>query len=75
MRKFFRKERTADFERETVAMIDYLKENATGVVAKVTKRIAKARAIKLMEEVGIAEPRKRYNQYPFEFSAVCASVL
>ena len=57
-----------DFERETVAMIDYLKENATGVVAKVTKRIAKARAIKLMEEVGIAEPRKRYNQYPFEFS-------
>lgn len=64
-----------DFERETVAMIDYLKENATGVVAKVTKRIAKARAIKLMEEVGIAEPRKRYNQYPFEFSAVCASVL
>ncbi|MDD6274417.1 MAG: ABC transporter ATP-binding protein [Clostridiaceae bacterium] len=57
-----------DFDRETVAMIDYLKENATGVVAKVTKRIAKARAIKLMEEVGIAEPRKRYNQYPFEFS-------
>ena len=35
---------------------------------QVTKRIAKARAIKLMEEVGIAEPRKRYNQYPFEFS-------
>ena len=42
--------------------------SASGVVAKVTKRIAKARAIKLMEEVGIAEPRKRYNQYPFEFS-------
>ena len=57
-----------DYDRETVAFIDYLKENATGVVAKVTKRIAKARAIKLMEEVGIAEPRKRYNQYPFEFS-------
>ncbi len=57
-----------DFDRETVAAIDYLKENATGVVAKVTKRIAKDRAIKLMEEVGIAEPRKRYNQYPFEFS-------
>lgn len=57
-----------DYDRETVALIDYLKENATGVVAKVTKRIAKARAIKLMEEVGIAEPRKRYNQYPFEFS-------
>ena len=60
--------KSRDFDRETVAAIDYLKENATGVVAKVTKRIAKDRAIKLMEEVGIAEPRKRYNQYPFEFS-------
>ena len=57
-----------DFDAETVAAIDYLMANATGVAAKVTKRIAKDRAIKLMEEVGIAEPRKRYNQYPFEFS-------
>lgn len=57
-----------DFDAETVAVIDYLKANASGVVNKVTKQIAKARAIKLMEEVGIAEPRKRYNQYPFEFS-------
>ncbi len=57
-----------DFDAETVAAIDYLKANASGVVNKVTKQIAKARAIKLMEEVGIAEPRKRYNQYPFEFS-------
>lgn len=57
-----------DFDRETLEMIDYLMHSASGVVAKVTKRIAKARAIKLMEEVGIAEPRKRYNQYPFEFS-------
>lgn len=57
-----------NFDAETVAAIDYLKENASGVVNKVTKQIAKARAIRLMEEVGIAEPRKRYNQYPFEFS-------
>ena len=57
-----------DFEVETVALIDFLKTNASGVVNKVTKSIAKARAIKLMEEVGISEPRKRYNQYPFEFS-------
>ncbi|MBQ7354964.1 MAG: ATP-binding cassette domain-containing protein, partial [Clostridia bacterium] len=57
-----------DFDAETVAMIDFLKANASGVVNKVTKRVAKARAIKLMEEVGISEPRKRYNQYPFEFS-------
>lgn len=57
-----------DYGKETVAAIDYLKENASGVVNRVTKQIAKAKAIKLMEEVGIAEPRKRYKQYPFEFS-------
>ena len=32
------------------------------------KKIAKAKAIKLMEEVGIPEPTIRFNQYPFEFS-------
>jgi len=57
-----------DYDKEAVAMIDYLKENASGVVNKVTKGIAKERAIKLMDEVGIADARKRYNQYPFEFS-------
>ena len=57
-----------DFDKETVAMIDYLKANASGVVHKVTPDMAKHKAIKLMEEVGIPEPRKRYKQYPFEFS-------
>jgi len=57
-----------DYDAETVAAIDYLKENASGVVNRVTKQVAKAKAIKLMEEVGIAEPRKRFMQYPFEFS-------
>ena len=59
---------TRDYDAETVAIIDFLKANASGVVNKVTKATAKARAIKLMEEVGISEPRRRYNQYPFEFS-------
>ncbi len=59
---------TRNFDADTVAVIDFLKANASGVVNKVTKAIAKARAIKLMKEVGIADPRKRYNQYPFEFS-------
>ncbi len=57
-----------DFNAEAVAVIDFMKENASGVVDKVTKRMAKRRVIKLMEEVGIPEPRKRYRQYPFEFS-------
>ncbi len=59
---------TRDFKAETIAAIDYLMSNASGVAAKVTRSIAKDRAIKLMDEVGIAEPHKRYNQYPFEFS-------
>ena len=57
-----------DYQKEAVALIDFLKENASGVVNKVTKGIAKERAIKLMDEVGIPDARKRYNQYPFEFS-------
>ena len=57
-----------NFDTETVEAIDYLKANASGVVDKVTKRVAKDRAIKLMTEVGIAEPHKRFSQYPFEFS-------
>ena len=57
-----------DYGEEAVAVIDYLKLNASGFANKVTRRLAKLRALKLMEEVGIPEPRKRYRQYPFEFS-------
>ncbi|MBQ7408210.1 MAG: ABC transporter ATP-binding protein [Clostridia bacterium] len=57
-----------DFEAVTIDMIDYLKAKAAGVVYKVTPAMAKNKAIKLMEEVGIPEPRKRFKQYPFEFS-------
>ncbi len=35
---------------------------------KVTKKMAYFKAIDIMEEVGIKEPEKRFNQYPFEFS-------
>ena len=57
-----------DFDAETVAVIDHLKSSASSVVNRVTKAVAKEKAIKLMEEVGIPEPRRRYRQYPFEFS-------
>ena len=52
----------------SLALIEYFKKKASEVVYKVTKAIAKEQAIKLMEEVGISEPRLRYKQYPFEFS-------
>ena len=57
-----------DYHAETVGAIDYLMQNASGIVDRVTPRIARHRAIRLMEEVGISEPHKRFRQYPFEFS-------
>lgn len=55
-------------EDKTVAVIDYLKAKASGVAYKVTRGMAKTRAIKLLKEVGIPDPARRYRQYPFEFS-------
>ncbi len=59
---------TIDFDARVVDIIDYLKAKASGVVHKVTRRMAKTQALKLLDEVGIPEARKRYRQYPFEFS-------
>ena len=63
-------ENTSSFDAElhVIEIIDFLKEQASRLVVKMNKRIAKARAIKLLEEVGIPEPATRFTQYPFEFS-------
>ena len=57
-----------NYREEAIAVIDYLKACASGVVQKVTRSMAKNKALKLLDEVGISEPRKRYKQYPFELS-------
>ncbi len=57
-----------DLDKRCVEIVDYLKEKASQVVYKLTKRIAKEKAIKIMDEVGIPEARMRFRQYPFEFS-------
>lgn len=57
-----------NYEERCVQIIDYLKEKASQVVYRITPKMAREKAIKLMEEVGIPEPRIRYKQYPFEFS-------
>ena len=57
-----------DEKQKMIDMVDYFKEQASAVVYKVTRKMAKAKALKLMEEVGIPNPAIRYNQYPFEFS-------
>ncbi|MBQ7363937.1 MAG: ABC transporter ATP-binding protein [Clostridia bacterium] len=57
-----------DLDKRCLEIIDYLKEKAAQVVDVLTKRIAKEKAIKLMDEVGIPDARIRFKQYPFEFS-------
>ena len=49
-------------------ILEFMKDKASKVVYKITPSMAKEKALKLMEEVGINEPRRRYYQYPFEFS-------
>jgi len=57
-----------DYTALTVGLIDYFKEKASGTVNRLSRKGAKRFAIQLMEDVGIPEPRKRFRQYPFEFS-------
>lgn len=59
---------SVDYAVRSVELIDYFKDRASRAVYVVTKAMAKEKAIRLMEEVGISEPRMRYYQYPFEFS-------
>ncbi len=51
-----------------IETIDFFKDQASKFVVRMNKRIAKAKAIKLLEEVGIPEPAARFKQFPFEFS-------
>ncbi len=46
----------------------WLQETAVAEIHRVTRSMAKDTAIRIMEQVGISEARKRYMQYPFEFS-------
>ncbi|MBR6085207.1 MAG: ABC transporter ATP-binding protein [Spirochaetales bacterium] len=57
-----------DFDKRTEIFINWLRETAMGCFRVITKSMAKDRAIRVMEQVGITEARKRYRQFPFEFS-------
>ncbi|MCQ2411547.1 MAG: ABC transporter ATP-binding protein [Sphaerochaetaceae bacterium] len=57
-----------DFEKRTQTFFQHLKDTAMAEIRVITKSMAKDRAIRVMEQVGITEARKRYRQYPFEFS-------
>ena len=57
-----------DFDQRAAEMVVHLQEKARQAQHCVTKQMAKAKALQLMEEVGIRDPETRYYQYPFEFS-------
>ena len=57
-----------DSRARSIEIVDYLKARASQVVYRISRSMAREKALQLMEEVGIPEPRIRYNQYPFEFS-------
>lgn len=54
--------------RKASSFVKYLNEQIELMNKSVTKKQAYDQAIKIMEDVGIKEPEKRFNQYPFEFS-------
>lgn len=58
----------ADYRMLAEEMLDYLEKKQKEAVQKVTKQEAYEKAIKIMSDVGIKEPEKRFYQYPHEFS-------
>lgn len=57
-----------DYDNLARELILYMDEVSSKMDYKLSKNLAKARAITLMEEVGIPMARQRFYQYPFEFS-------
>ncbi len=57
-----------DIAARRESIVKYLADKAQKMNFVLTPAMAKERAIKLMDEVGIKNPEMRYNQYPFEIS-------
>ena len=57
-----------EYESRGKRYIEWLRKTAMGEIHKITRSMAKDTAIRIMEQVGISEARKRFRQYPFEFS-------
>ena len=57
-----------DHDVQAREMVAALRAMSFTMTNKVSKQAAYDKAIRIMEDVGIKEPRKRFKQYPFEFS-------
>ena len=55
-------------EARTAAFLEYLCQWLNEIFTKHTKEEYRNKAVTLLKEVGIPEPEKRLNQYPFQFS-------
>ena len=55
-------------EARTAAFLEYLSQCLNEIFTKHTKEECRNKAVTLLKEVGIPEPEKRLNQYPFQFS-------
>ena len=62
--------RNADTKEEKEAVQQEIKAKKDQLQNEfsITKAEAKRRALEIMKEVGIPDPERRFNQYPFEFS-------
>ena len=62
--------RLASTQKEKAALAAQIKEKKEQLANEfsITKEEAKRRALEIMKEVGIPDPERRFNQYPFEFS-------
>lgn len=52
----------------SIELLQYMDKQIALSTEKVTNEMAKKRAVELMEEVGIPNAEKRFDQYPFQFS-------
>jgi len=58
----------ANMKERAAVLLDYLATKSHDAHFVLTPKMAKEKAITIMEEVGIPEPHVRFNQYPFQFS-------
>ncbi|MGN1002603.1 MAG: ABC transporter ATP-binding protein, partial [Oscillospiraceae bacterium] len=58
----------ADYGQRAAEMLSYLEELKKEASEKVTRKQAKDQALQIMSDVGIKDPEKRFEQYPYEFS-------
>ena len=68
--QFYKAQGQVAFDKQLCAsqILSHLQQKASQTTAYVTKNAAKRKAIRLLNEVGIPDPEKRFTQYPFQLS-------